>query len=73
MSKLFTDGKLQSFERMMQQPNGNAHKGGGVQRGYNYTAKDVSCKYCAHFASAAKGCRADECVCIEERRKAGVV
>lgn len=73
MQGLFTEGKLRSYEQMMRQPTGYSRRGGGRRTGYTYTAEDVDCRYCLHYGGIVRGCKIDECVCIEERIATGAL
>lgn len=61
MPRFFTEGRLQSFERMMQQTPGRTPKSGGKQRGNTRTVEDADCH-----------CEAPECARTDERTKAGI-
>jgi hypothetical protein len=52
---MFTDGKLQQFERMMQQTPSNKPRGGG-KRHHKYVYADVACEVCVQSQIKRTGC-----------------
>ena len=67
------DTPLQAMEQMMTSQPGPKPRGSGTYRGpFHYRPKDVRCECCANYDSR-QPCRLCECICLEERIKAGAL
>lgn len=67
------DTPLQAMEQMMTSQPGQKPRGSGTYRGpFHYRPKDVRCECCANY-DGRQPCRLCECICLEERIKAGAL
>lgn len=73
--RFFLEGYLGSLERTMQLPPHFNPRGGGRTKGYNYSAADCDCRFCAHAPKPRTPCGISmtDCPCLTERLETGCV